>query len=160
MRIVPLIAVLTLLSGCRFFDRQPQAADGATITLEQFGQLQWLSGRWVGTGSDSSTFRESYLFLDDSTIKSVTWADTSFTQVGDSSFLTLRGGQVTSGGGDHRWVLTRWDRFGLHFDPRGKAGNSFVWRPIDAYTWIATLSWTDAQGAKKERVYTMRRYQL
>lgn len=157
MRTLSLIAVLALLSGCQ---RQPQAADGLTVTQEQFSEMRWISGRWEGTGSDSTTFRESYLFVDDSTIKSITWADTSFTEVKDSSFLTLRQGQVTSGSGDFRWVLTRWDRAGLRFAPRGKAVNRFIWRPVDAYTWIATLTWTDAEGKEQARVYTMRRWQL
>lgn len=158
MRILPLIAVLALLPGCRLFERK--AADGLTVSLEQFSQLKWIEGRWEGTGPDSVTFRESYIFLDDSTIKSITWADTSFTQVSDSSFLTLRELQVTSGAGDHRWVLTRWDRFGLRFEPRGKAANIFVWRRIDDYNWLATLTWTDAEGKRQQRVYTMRRWQL
>jgi hypothetical protein len=158
MRIASLITLLFLLSGCRFFQRQ--AEDGMTVTAEQFGELQWLAGRWVGVGPDSVPFAEIYVLADDSTFKTFNWKDTTFTQLSDSSALTLRRGQVSSGSGESRWVLTRWDRFGLRFEPRGKATNTFVWRPLDGSTWLATLTWIDADGKKQERVYTMRRWQL
>lgn len=131
-----------------------------TLTLEEFGDLRWLEGRWIGTGSDSSSFRESYHFVDDSTIRSYTWADTTYTQVKDSSEIAFRHGGVTSGSGEMYWVLTRWDRFGLRFEPRGTATNLFVWRLVDGMNWIATLTWTDAAGKKQQRVYTMQRWQL
>ena len=155
MRRLALFALLALLPGC-----QPKAADGMTVTLEEFGRLQWLAGKWTGTASDGSTFHESYVFLNDSTIRSYTWADTGFTQLSDSSDLTLRHGGVSSGSGDLRWVLTSWDRFGLRFEPRGKAVNTFLWRYVDDYTWIATLRWQDREGKRQEKVYTMRKWQL
>jgi len=157
MRLLALLAFLACLPGCR-----PKAADGMTVTPEEFARLDWLAGKWIGsgTGSDSSSFRESYVFLDDSTIRSYTWADTGYTQIKDSSDLKLRSGGVTSGSGDFRWVLTRWDRFGLRFEPRGKAVNTFLWRYVDDQTWIATLRWTDRDGKPQQKVYTMRRWQL
>ena len=157
MRILSLIAVLTLLTGCQ---RPPRPADGLAVTPDEFRGLQWLSGRWDGTGPDTLSFWESYLFLDDSTIRSYTWADSTFTQISDSSLLTLREGRVISGSGERWHVLTRWDRGGLRFEPRGKATNAFTWRPIDSSSWIAILTWTDADGKPQARRYSMRRHQL
>ena len=131
-----------------------------TVTAEEFQGLYWLAGRWVGMGPDSVPFAEIYVLVDDSTFKTFSWSDTNLTQLSDSSTLSLRRGQVSSGSGEARWVLTRWDRFGLRFEPRGKAVNTFIWRQIDGYTWLATLKWTDAKGGAQARVYTMRRWQL
>jgi hypothetical protein len=155
MRRLAFLALLAILPGCR-----PKAADGMTVTTEEFGRLVWLAGRWIGTGSDSTIFHESYAFIDDSTIRSYTWADTGYTQVKDSSELALRHGGVSSRSGDFRWVLTSWDRFGLRFEPRAKAANTFLWRYVDDYTWVATLRWTGQDGKQQEKVYTMRRWQL
>lgn len=157
MRNLLLILLFATLSACHW---QPRAPDGTTVSLDDFRGLKWIEGKWIGSGTDSSLFAESYEYLDDSTIISRTWSDTSFAQVSDSSFLSLRHGGVTSGSGDFRWVLARWDRTGLHFEPRGKAGNAFVWFQESASSWTATLTWNDAEGKPQKRVYLMRRYQL
>ncbi len=148
------IAVALLSGACRSSDR-PGSAAPARITLEQFQSLRWLEGTWRGDEAGADPFYESYRFLNDSTILSATYADSTARVVSDSGVLAFAGGRVTSRGGTAVWVLTAMDPLSLRFDPVANATNSFVWTRQSTDSWTATLRWRDAKGEQRQRAYRM-----
>ena len=126
------------------------------VTPGEFRSLTWLEGRWRGTLNDTAPFYEGYRFVDDSTLRSVTYADSMGRQVSDSGQITLRGGHIMSGDSARGYVVTALDSSSVHFKPVGAARNAFTWRRESDGTWTATLTWRDASGRPAERVYVMR----
>lgn len=129
----------------------------APVTLEQFQGLRWLQGNWRGAEAGDQPFFESYLFLDDSTIRSFTYTDSTFRQAGDSGVVTWRGGVARVLGGPASWVATRFDSSGVHFEPEHGAGNSFDWILGDHDHWTASLTWPGSGNPPRIRTYQMTR---
>jgi len=148
------VALALLLGACGSSDR-PGSAAPARITLERFQSLRWIEGTWRGTGNGADPFYESYRFLDDSTVLSVTYADSTARAVSDSGVLALAGGRVTRRGGTAVWVLTAMDPLSVRFDPAENATNSFVWTRQSTDSWTATLRWRDTKGEQRQRAYRM-----
>jgi hypothetical protein len=137
--------------------RPADAPVPASVTAADLQRLRWLEGHWRGTGESGNPFYESYRFLNDSTIQSHTFTDSTFAQAGDSSLIMLSGGELTSRGGGMEWVATEIDSAGVHFDPRENARNAFTWSRDSPTRWTALLRWVDADGASREMLYRMER---
>lgn len=136
----------------------PPASSAMPVQVDarQLRSLSWLEGMWRGTQSDTAPFFERYQFRDDSTISTLTYADSLGTQVVDSGLIRLRDGIVTSGDSARGYVLTALDSMTAHFEPRGASVNAFTWQRTSESSWTATLTWRDASGQPIERVYVMR----
>lgn len=103
MRYVCCLLFVSLVSGCQREEAPPpQMTPASSATplqtdARQFRSLTWLEGMWRGTQSDTAPFFERYQFRDDSTISTLTYADSLGTHVVDSGMIRLRDGVVTSG---------------------------------------------------------------
>jgi hypothetical protein len=136
---------------------QAAAADSG-VSVAAFGQLRWVEGRWRGEQPNGQPFFEAYRFENDSTIRSYTYADAASTVPTDSGAITLRGGQVTTGGGGARWAAAELTATRIRFAPVAGARNAFVWERTSADAWTATLSWpATAERPTREVVYPMSR---
>ena len=72
-------------------------------TQEQFRQLGFLEGRWVGTGPDGKPFYEQYAFTGPAELKSMRFKDERFAEQTDSSTVALQGDSIISTWGDFTW---------------------------------------------------------
>jgi hypothetical protein len=153
--------LLALTLACCACRKDAEAVPGspvpAALTLEQFQRLRWLQGNWRGAESGGPPFFESYVFLDDSTIRSFTYTDSSFAAASDSGMIRLSGGVARAGGGPASWVVTRMDTTGIFFEPVHVAGNNFEWVSGDHDTWTATLTWPGSGDPPRARTYRMTR---
>ena len=161
MRYMFCLLLLPLVSGCQREEVPPDPPPASSVTplqvdARQLRALVWLEGMWRGTQADTAPFFERYQFRDDSTISTLTFADSLGTQVVDSGLIRLRAGIVTSGDSARGYVLTALDSMTAHFEPRGAAVNAFTWQRTSESSWTATLTWRDASGQPIERVYVMR----
>jgi hypothetical protein len=138
-------------------DLQPAAGApvAARVTIGEFGHLRWLEGRWRGAEGDGAPFYEAYGFVDDSTIRSYEYTDSTLVTIRDSGSIRLRGDTVTSGGAAPRYVVVRFDTLEVEFAPLAGATNGFTWTHEGQGAWRARLTW-DSAGTAKERVYQMR----
>ncbi|MEO8591404.1 MAG: hypothetical protein ABI432_18635 [Flavobacteriales bacterium] len=147
-----LCASVASVTGCGPADRSDNSA--ATVTAEQFQQLGWIAGKWRGAEAGGAPFFESYSMLDDSTLGVASFSDSAFTSLtGTPSMISLRDGRVTNGDA----VVTQWDAGSIHFEPRGKAMNSYTWRKETPDRWTARLHWNDKDGTPRERTYVLTR---
>lgn len=124
--------------------------------MAQLQGLRWLEGHWRGTGEDQMPFYEGYRFLNDSTIQTKNYTDSTLTQVADSGHIALVGGRLTSGSGNARWGATEIDSLHVHFEPQEGVQNAFTWTYQSPSAWTATLHWTE-DGQPIRRVYQMQR---
>jgi hypothetical protein len=147
--------ILLLAGGSSLAAQQPPA--GMTVTPAQFHQLIWLVGNWRGTQNSEQPFYEGYEFLNDSTIRTWSFSDSTAKQATDSGTIDLREGKVTTGGKNSQYILSMLDSNTVRFDPVRNARNAFTWNRESADHWVATLEWQDAQGKARTRVYDMRR---
>lgn len=129
----------------------------AEVSLEQFQALRWLQGTWRGTQSGANPFFESYVFLNDSTIRRFNYPDSTFAEATDSGMIAWSRGNVTSAAGSPAWIATRFDSATVRFDPLRDANNSFTWTRLSNTEWTALLQWSDESGNMKERLYRMER---
>ncbi|MBK9176805.1 MAG: hypothetical protein IPM46_10830 [Flavobacteriales bacterium] len=149
--IILLLTTATFLVACGPANRSRSAA---TVTREQFQEIQWIVGKWRGAEAGGAPFFESYSMLDDSTLGVASFSDSAFTNLaGIPSVISLRGGQVTNGSA----IATEWDATSVRFDPDNAASNSYAWRKETADQWTARLFWKDKQGEARERIYFMTR---
>src|SRR5688500_3220953 len=128
-RALMLACVTLFCSTGSLSGQQPQPADpGIPVKLSDFRKLKFIEGNWRGTGY-SKPFYESYRFLNDSTIESASYTDSTFTRKEPGGALIVyRGGRVyDEGQGGYRWALTRLDGGSFHFGPAARATNSFIW---------------------------------
>ena len=128
------------------------------ITPGQFRSLAWLEGRWRGQADGGRAFYEAYAFVNDSTLASRTYPDSTFATPSDSSELRLRGSELVSQSGKKRWVAAALDTAHVRFAPVAGARNSFTWRRKSADMWVATLRWPAKFGRRtRTLVYRMER---
>lgn len=148
-----LAVFLAALAGCEGRSSTPEAgADTAApkrTTLAEFGSLRWLEGRWAGSENGANPFYEGYRVLDDSTMQTLTFADSSFTTVSDSGVKRWRDGIISSGSGA---VVTALDSNSVRFEA---ARNSYTWTRTSPTTWTALLEWLDDGGKAQRKTYLM-----
>lgn len=157
-RALLLLPLLACNSGGKKADPTPATdaaipATPATVTVAQLQALRWVEGTWRGSQAGGAPFFESYHFLDDSTVRSFNYPDSTFAVASDSGMIRLAGGQLISGDSAHSYVATMLDSASVHFEPQRGATNSFTWTRTDADHWTAALQ----VGGKEVRVYQMER---
>lgn len=95
------------------------------MSAAQFRSLRWLEGSWRGTGAGPNAFYERYQFVNDTTIASHSYPDSTLSRSGDSSLILLSGGEIRNRGDLSEWVATALGGDSIHFEPwRGPARNS------------------------------------
>jgi len=128
------------------------------VSVAEFGRLRWIEGKWRGQAAGAQPFYEGYLFLDDSTLRTYSYADSTVTTASDSGDIRLRDSAVTTGSQGMQWVVTELDSTRVHFAPVRNVRNSFTWVREGRDRWMAYLR-TPALGDKPagETIYTMDR---
>jgi hypothetical protein len=111
----------------------------AQVSTSAFNALRWLEGRWVGSGEAQRPFYESYAFLDDSTLMTRSYADSTFRQVSDSSVIQLRAGKLESVNKTTRYVAVAIAPDSVVFAPGSGARNSFKWQRRSPTEWTAVI---------------------
>lgn len=129
----------------------------AEVSLEQFQALRWLQGTWRGSEDGSHPFFESYLFLNDSTIQSFTYPDSTFAEASDSGSITWAGNRITSATGQAVWVATHFDTLTIRFDPLRNATTAYTWGRESREKWTARLEVPGGGTGPQARVYRMER---
>jgi hypothetical protein len=99
----------------------------ATFTLAEFDHLHWIEGKWRGTSPDGKTFHTAFHFVDDSTLRTVSYADSTFNRVADSATVSLRSGVIVDQGSADPWNATRLDTNGVNFAEVKAPGNRLTW---------------------------------
>ena len=147
-----------LLAGCggeRAPSGEGAAARPASVSAAQFTSLAWLSGRWRGADATGASFFEAYVPQPPSTIRTYSYADSTFVAPSDSGQLQLHGDTLFSGSPTMQWVATHLDSVRVEFAPWRGASNRVVWQRTALGAWTATLQW-DSAGTPQQRVYEMR----
>jgi hypothetical protein len=158
---IALLLALAAVAACGGEQEQPAPPPSApevpaiTVSLDQFKSLKWLEGKWRGTLNDTMPFYEQYRFVNDSTIESLGFADSTMVPPRDTGFITLRAGKVQNGSGDRYYLVSEIDSGSVHFEPRERANNAFTWKR-EGDGWIATLRWKDSSGNPVQRTYVMK----
>lgn len=128
------------------------------ITPTDLKKLHWIEGTWRGTGGEVPPFYERYKFENDSSLVVETLSDETLSKVADTSRFELKDGHFGSNDGSSGSVATALDANSISFAPLGKASNYFRFQRESDNSWKAILSWTDKNGAAKERIYQMERW--
>lgn len=149
------VPVLMGLALCTMSTAPLAAQNPAEVSADQFAALEWLEGRWVGTGGEAGTFYEEYRMLDDGTIEQITYSDASFSTPESRSKIQHMGGFVMKSGEDEsQSIVTRIDRERVRFEWAGQANNGFTWNRVSDDEWYAVLDRADQAPV----VYNMRRF--
>ena len=133
---------------------QSSATAPAQVSAEDFAALEWLEGRWIGSGGDAGAFYEEYRILDDGRIEQIRWSDSTFTTpVGRSTIEYLGGYVMKSRDGQVESLVTRMadDEIRFAWAESGRPG--FTWSRVSDDEWVAVL---DRRG-EGPVVYNMRR---
>jgi hypothetical protein len=124
-----------------------------TFTLHEFRTLRWLEGTWRGRLPNGRFFYERRTLVNDSTLTTTNYADSTLTSVTETGDLTFRGGVIASGGG--RRMAISLDSAHVEF-ARGTSRVRFDRQP--GGRWVATLSGVNPDGSPQRVVYHMERY--
>ena len=157
-----------LLLACQPADTPEEAASRArpapsgaptpaTVTPSQFQTFRWIEGTWRGTGGGVDPFYERYELVDDSTLRRVSFSDSTLASVSDSARIGLRAGRVLDPAADPEWHVTAFDSASWRFESIEHAGRALTWRRTTPDRWTATLESRDADGNPQERFYTLER---
>jgi hypothetical protein len=133
----------------------PQAP--AEVSLEQFQALRWLQGTWRGSEGGANPFFESYVFINDSTILSFTYPDSTFAEANDSGSIVWSGNRVSSATGKAAWVVTHFDTLTVRFEPLRNATTAYTWSRESRETWTAQLEVPGGGAVPPGRLYRMER---
>ena len=145
-------SVLSLLLAPVTQDPQPNAA---SVTRQQFRQLQWIAGSWRGSGGTYPSFFEDYRVLNDTTIGMRSFSDSTFRVATDSSLIEWRNGRVQSRSARSTYVAIELTSSTVRFARPGAAGGGHTFARVSADEWTATLH--PASSGGKATVYAMRR---
>ena len=153
MRTHPLIpfASLIVLGACRPASQSPPA----TVSRDQFKQLEWIAGTWRGSGGAYPAFFEQYRFINDTTILMRSFADSTLRATTDSSVIAWRGGAIRSGSDRSPSVVVEFSPTSVRFMQPGAAAGGYTFTRVSADEWTATLHPTTSGG--QATVYVMRR---
>jgi hypothetical protein len=131
------------------------APAAVTASLDQFRQLQWIEGRWLGSGGAYPAFYEEYRVVDDSTIQMRAFSDSTFSTATDSSLIELRTGGIRSRSGNSESIVVGLSADSVRFARRGSASGGYTFTRVSADEWRATLHPQSAGG--QTTIYVMRR---
>jgi hypothetical protein len=136
----------------------PQSAGApAAVSLDAYQQVQWIAGRWLGSGGAYPAFYEEYRIVDDSTIQMRAFPDSTFTAATDSSWMELRNGEVRKRGNNRAYVVIAISADSIRFAVPGMKQGGHTFTHTSADEWTATLHPSGSGG--RATVYTMRRLQ-
>jgi hypothetical protein len=149
---------MVITVACASSERgEDAAAAPASVSLEEFRQLQWIAGTWRGSGGAYPAFYEEYRVVDDSTIQMRAFSDSTFSAGTDSSLIEFRGGSVQSRGEQRTYVALALAADSIRFAQPGVALGGHTFLRTSADEWTATLHPSRADG--QPTVYIMRRVQ-
>jgi len=140
---------------------EPLAAQSSALPRQRFGttdlpKLQWMEGRWRGTGPGEAPFYEAYHFANDSTLEITYYADSSFGRTTGTGRVYLSVGRIYHTTGPGQWGATKIDQTGAYFVPERNAHNTFAWTYESNDSWTSVLR-SSATGQERVRVYRMKR---
>lgn len=136
----------------------PQSAAAlAAVSLNDFQQIQWIEGRWLGSGGAYPAFYEEYRVVDDSTIQMRSFPDSTFSAATDSSLIELRNGEVRKRGENRDYVVIALAADSVRFAQPGMIQGGHTFSRVSADEWTATLHPSSPDG--QATVYRMRRIQ-
>lgn len=149
--------VVFAATACLAGNADRESPRSAQVSPVAFQDLRWLEGQWRGTSTGASAgekpFYEGYRFVDDSTIVTHHYLDSTLATVTDTGVVLLRGGEVVHQGGGATWAATRVGPGIIEFEPREAASNSIAWARNPDSGWTATLQ----AGNATPIVYRMER---
>lgn len=133
--------LLLALVGCSQGKSAPPAGPAAAAVAQaDFQHLSYLAGSWRGQPVSGNPFFERYVPLNDSTINSFTFADSTFQAATDSGQIRWSNGQVRSGSSPSDWIATGWTADSVRFERADGTGNAFVWIRRSTDAWEARLT--------------------
>lgn len=141
------VASIIVLGACRAASQSP----AATVSREQFKQLEWIAGTWRGSGGAYPAFFEEYRFVDDTTIRMRAFADSTLRTVTDSSVIAWRDGKIQSRDN----VVVEFSPTSVRFKRPSATAGGHTFTRVSADEWTATLH--PAQSGGQATVYVMRR---
>lgn len=151
---MPAVTALLTIALCTITIAPARAQSPAQVSPDQFAALEWLEGRWIGSGGGSGEFYEEYRFLDDGTIEQTTWSDSSFSTRESRSTIRYRGGMVMKGpDGQVESLVTRMKDDGIRFEWADADRPGYTWTRISDDEWVAVLD----RAGQAPLVYNMRR---
>ena len=118
--------------------------------------LQFLEGRWIGTGPDGQSFYEAYRRVDANTFVSERYEDETFGRVVDGSTVSWEDGFIVSRWGDFSWRAQDIRPGFAQFAPVD-APSTFTWRMVDADMTEVTQRWTDDNGVEQTYALELKR---
>jgi hypothetical protein len=129
----------------------------AAVSLNDFQQIQWIAGRWLGSGGAYPAFYEEYRVVDDSTMQMRAFPDSTFSAATDSSWIELRNGEVRKRGDNRAYVVIVLSADSVRFAQPGMTLGGHTFTRVSADEWTATLHPSSPGG--QATIYTMRRIQ-
>lgn len=126
------------------------------FTTDDLGKLDFLLGRWVGTGPDGKPFYEAYRRTGTTVLVSERYADETFAQIVDGSTVALEDGRITSTWGEFTWIADRIEDGLASFAP-ANAPSAFTWRRVDGDTVEVMQNWTDDKGVAQSYALTLKK---
>ena len=111
------------------------------FSLDDFGKLQFLEGRWKGQSPDGRDFFEEYDRPDQRTFRSRRFGSEAFTEPSDGSTITFLDGEVLSAWGEFTWRASEIGAAHAVFAPVN-APTQFTWRRLDERTLEAHQRWS------------------
>lgn len=126
-----------------------------TASLDEFRQLQWIAGRWLGSGGAYPAFYEEYRVVDDSTIQMRAFSDSTFSTATDSSWIELRNRGIRSRREGRESIVVALSADSIRFAPPAATAGGHTFTRVSADEWRATLHPQRPGG--QPTVYIMRR---
>ena len=126
------------------------------FSLDDFGKLQFLEGRWKGQGPDGKEFFEQYDRPDLRTFRSRRFGSAAFTDASDGSTISFLDGEVLSSWGEFTWRASEIGLAHATFAPVN-APTQFTWRRLDAGTLEAHQRWSSDGGEQQQHTIRMTR---
>ena len=139
---------LLALAGCATAENVYEESEVEMFESRTLDDLQFLEGRWVGTGPDGKPFYEVYRRVDSDTLVSERYQNQSFDKIVDGSTIKLEKGEITSQWGEFIWRADEVRPGFASFIPVN-APSAFTWRKIDQNTVQVTQRWTDENGVEQ-----------
>jgi len=124
------------------------------FSLDDFGKLQFLEGRWKGQSADGKDFYEEYDRPDQRTFRSRRYNSDAFTDHSDGSTISFLDGEVLSTWGEFTWRASEIGTAHASFAPV-QAATQFTWRRIDDSTLEAHQRWSTDGGEEQQHTIRM-----
>ena len=150
------VAAALALAACALVPPAVAQQETAMFTAADLDRLDFLLGRWVGTGPAGTPFYEASRRTSATTLVSERYADATFSKIVDGSTVALDGDRITSTWGEFTWMAEEVADGYVSFRPLN-APSAFAWRRVDAGTVEVTQNWTDDKGVAQGYTLTLRK---